>query len=244
MLVGTSIYTYTPHSLTRGTANRIGDTTPPPLLTNLPELARREGDPPLPVPERLPAVVPASTQPRFAESSVYPYLETNVDAVPMSFSGGGAESIPAERTQRSITRHGPDTPFRHWQVLRRYVAGLLGRNGYGDLVSYDTTVERAVKEGEEWVLSLRRRGADGLDHWWAERFDGVVVASGHYSVPYVPAVEGLEEFERARPGSVLHSKLYRGADAFKGKVSLSRGPLGSSVPSPIPLHRTGNWSPE
>ncbi|KAK7736661.1 hypothetical protein SLS53_006867 [Cytospora paraplurivora] len=195
----------------------IGDTTPPPLLTNLPELAKREGDPPLPIPETLPAQVPASTQPRFDESSIYPYLETNVDSVPMSFSGGGIESIPVERTQWSITRHGPETPFRHWQVLRRFIAGLLERNGYENLVSYGTTVERAVKEGEEWVLYLRKRGGDGRDHWWTERFDGVVVASGHYSVPYVPAVDGLEEFERTRPGSVLHSKLYRGVDAFKGK---------------------------
>ena len=199
---------------------RIGDTTPPPRLTNLPALATRTGDPPLPVPEHLPARTPASRQPRFAESSIYPYLETNVDAVPMEFTGGGPESIPDERSEWSISRHGPDTPFRPWQVLRRYVAALFERDGYGSLVSYGTTVENAVKEGGEWVLTLRRAEDDGgLDRWWEERYDAVVVASGHFNVPFVPAVEGLDEFERARPGSVLHSKLYRGRDDFRDKVS-------------------------
>lgn len=115
--------------------------------------------------------------------------------------------------------HGDDTPFRHWTVMREYVAGLFGRNGYGGLVEYGVSVERAVKDGEEWVLTVRRED-DEKDVWSEERFDAVVVASGHFNVPWIPAIEGLEEFERARTGSVLHSKMFRGRDAFGGKVSL------------------------
>lgn len=127
--------------------------------------------------------------------------------------------------------HGADTPFRHWQVLKRYVAELFNRQGYGALVEYGTCVERIVKEGGEWVLTLRKEvvapseAEEGSEveeeeeEWWTERFDGVVVASGHFNVPWIPAVEGLEEFEKARPGSVLHSKMFRGRDAFQGKVS-------------------------
>ncbi|KUI61837.1 Thiol-specific monooxygenase [Cytospora mali] len=170
----------------------IGDTTPPPNLTNLSALASRAADPPLPIPEHLPAQTPASPQPRFAESSIYPYLETNVDDVAMSFTGGGPESIPDRRSDWSVSMHGPQTPFRHWQVLRGYISGLWERNGGGG-------------------------GGGGVDEWWTERFDAVVVASGHFNVPWVPAVEGLEEFERGRPGSVLHSKMYRGRDGFRGK---------------------------
>lgn len=238
MLVSPHITHSLTHSLTHTithshTPLRIRDTTPPPHLTNLSALSARSGDPPLPIPEHLPAQTSASRQPRFAESSIYPYLETNVDDVAMSFTGGGLESIPDERSAWSVGMHGPGTPFRHWEVLRRYIAALWGRDGYGDLVSYDTTVERVVKEeesdggggGQEWVVTLRKGGGGGgggdggVDHWWTERFDAVVVASGHFSVPWVPAVEGLEELERGRPGSVLHSKMYRGRDAFRDKVS-------------------------
>lgn len=116
--------------------------------------------------------------------------------------------------------HGPDTPFRHWTVMREYVAGLFGRNGYGGLVEYGVSVERAVKDGEEWVLTVRREEpGGGEDVWSEERFDGVVVASGHFNVPWIPAIEGLEDFEKTRTGSVLHSKMFRGRDAFRGKVS-------------------------
>lgn len=172
------------------------------------------------IPEAIPARTPRPAQPRFAESSIYPYLETNVDDVAMSYTGGGAEDIPAERSEWSVSRHGVDTPFRHWTVLRRYIEGLWGRNGYADLVSYNTAVERAVKVGGQWELTLRRESEiQAGDEWWVERFDAVVVASGHFNVPWIPAVEGLDELESSRPGSVLHSKMYRGRDGFTGKVS-------------------------
>lgn len=211
---------------------RIGDKAPPPPLTNLNALATRSADTPIPIPTTLPARTSRSTpaQPRFTESSIYPYLETNVDDAAMCFTGGGEEVIPARRSEWSVAMHGPDTPFRHWTVMREYVSGLFGRNGYGSLVDCGVSVERAVKEGEEWVLTVRRQeeedddekkagGAGGEDVWSEERFDAVVVASGHFNVPWIPAIEGLEEFERARTGSVLHSKMFRGRDAFRGKVS-------------------------
>ncbi|KAI0155802.1 hypothetical protein BJ166DRAFT_531372 [Pestalotiopsis sp. NC0098] len=187
---------------------------PTPALTDFDALAVRSADPPLPVPETLPARTARSAQPRFSESSVYPYLETNVDDVAMSFS---QEPIPEVRSDWSTGMHGPDTPFRHWTVIRDYLESLAARRGYEDLVSLHTTVERAEKVGEEWRLTLRREVDGSDDEWWEERFDAVVVASGHYSVPYVPRIEGLEEFARQRPGSVIHSKHFRGRDDFKDK---------------------------
>lgn len=233
------------YSCTHLLEKRIGDKAPPPPLTNLNALATRSADPPIPIPissaTTLPARIPRTStspaaqgpsqpqpqpQPRFTESSIYPYLETNVDDAAMCFTGGGAEDIPARRSEWSVAMHGPDTPFRHWTVMRDYVAGLFARNGYASLVEYGSSVERAVKDGEEWVLTVRREEGKGGDQeekedvWREERFDGVVVASGHFNVPWIPAIEGLEEFEKARTGSVLHSKMFRGRDAFREKVSL------------------------
>jgi cation diffusion facilitator CzcD-associated flavoprotein CzcO len=128
------------------------------------------------------------------------------------------EPIPAKCSELSISNHGADTPFRKWDVIQEYIQGLVNRKGYGDLVSYNTSVERVEKVGEEWKVVLRKEGEQS-DYWWVEWFDAVVVASGHYWVPYIPPIEGLEQFEKARPGSVLHSKHFRGRDAFVGKVS-------------------------
>ncbi|KAH6894534.1 hypothetical protein B0T10DRAFT_253597 [Thelonectria olida] len=191
----------------------IGDKAQPPTLSNLARLADRSVDVPLAIPETLPAYVPKSDQPRFSESSIYPYLETNVASLTMEYS---QESIPEVRSDWSINTHGPETPFRSWQVIRGFIESLLQRNGYEDLVSYNTWVEKVEKVGAEWKVTLRKEGKQ-LDYWWVEWFDAVVVASGHYWVPYIPAVEGLEEFEKSRPGSVLHSKTFRGRASFANK---------------------------
>ncbi|XEV01191.1 hypothetical protein FSHL1_006478 [Fusarium sambucinum] len=191
----------------------VGDTERPESVTNLAQLADRSADKPLAIPEHLPTYTSKSDQPRFTESSIYPYLETNIDHVPMQFS---QEPFPAETSARSVELYGPQTPFRHWSVVRRYIEGLVERNGYSDLVSYNTTVERADKVGSEWKVILRKEGQE-QDYWWTEWFDAVVVASGHYSVPYIPFIEGLETFEKSRPGSVIHSKHFRGRDLYISK---------------------------
>ncbi|WAO92682.1 Hypothetical protein NCS54_01020000 [Fusarium falciforme] len=197
----------------------IGDKSQPPTISNLSQLADRTADAPLAIPEKLPAYAPKSSQPRYEESSIYPYLETNVASVTMEFT---QESIPEIRSEWSIGIHGPDTPFRTWKVIRDYIAGLLQRNNYEDLVSYSTTVEHVEKVGDEWKVVLRKEGNE-KDYWWTEWFDAVVVASGHYWVPYIPPIDGLDQFEKSRPGSVLHSKHFRGRDYFKGKRVVTVG---------------------
>jgi cation diffusion facilitator CzcD-associated flavoprotein CzcO len=135
----------------------------------------------------------------------------------MSFS---QEPIEGEASQLSIAKHGPDTPFRKHTVIRDFVASLVRRNGYENYVCYGTTVELAEKVGKQWRLVLRREGGTNGedDYWYEDYFDAVIVANGHYNVPYIPKVDGLKEFEQNRPGSVKHTKMFRGPDAYKGKV--------------------------
>ncbi|KAH7071063.1 hypothetical protein FB567DRAFT_214202 [Paraphoma chrysanthemicola] len=195
----------------------IEDQEPPPNFdpAALSSLATRKGDLPVQIPTSLPSKAPKVRHPRYDDSSVYPYLETNVDSSAMSFS---QEPIPTGATPLSISKHGEDTPFRHHTLVRKYIEALVHRNGYEKFVSYNTTVERAEKVGNEWRLVLRKDGdVRGEDEWWEEWFDAVVVASGHYSVPYIPHIAGLAEYESAHPGSVKHSKMFRGRDHYRGK---------------------------
>lgn len=160
------------------------------------------------------------TQHRYTDAHIYPNLHTNVEASVMEYS---QERIPTVRSDLSISLHGPETPFRHHTVIRQFVEDLLNRNGYQDLVEYNTTVERAVKDpaSGKWVLTLRRasKHPNGYDYWWTETFDALVVASGHYHVPYVPDIPGIQEFALRYPGSVEHAKQYRGPDKYRGKVT-------------------------
>ncbi|KAH4210374.1 hypothetical protein HBI95_074850 [Parastagonospora nodorum] len=193
------------------------DRNPPPYLdaSKFAALATRDADLPISVPARLPAKSASLRIQRYAESSVYPYLETNVDSRTMSYS---QESIPGGASPLSISKHGEDTPFRHHSIVRKWVESLVHRNGYDNFVSYNTTVELAEKVGSEWRVVLRKPSAtSGEDEWWEERFDAVVVASGHFNVPFIPHIDGLADLERARPGSVKHSKMFRGRNAYRGK---------------------------
>ncbi|TPX08033.1 uncharacterized protein E0L32_010233 [Thyridium curvatum] len=193
----------------------IGDKNPPPELqrSEITALSSRTADRPVPIPSTLPAQTARTNVPRYTESSIYPYLETNIDYLPMEFT---QEPFPTEQSEWSVATHGPDTPFRHWSLVRKYVQDLVSRNGYQDLVSYSTTVERAEKIGNQWKLTLRK-GGKRTDYWWVEWFDAVVVASGHYSVPYFPSIDGLAELAEKHPGSVIHSKHFRGSEAYVGK---------------------------
>ncbi|KAF2204405.1 flavin-containing monooxygenase FMO [Delitschia confertaspora ATCC 74209] len=177
-------------------------------------LSSRNADKPVPTPSELPKKALKANQPRYAESSIYPYLETNVADLSMSFS---QEPITGPRTTLSISKYGEDTPFVHHSIIRKYIESLVYRNDYERFVEYNTTVELVEKVGAEWRVVLRKEVKGQEDEWWEERFDAVIVANGHYHVPYIPRIEGLEEFERMRPGSVKHSKMFRGREQYKGK---------------------------
>ncbi|RAL12335.1 monooxygenase [Aspergillus homomorphus CBS 101889] len=199
------------------------------------KLSARIADAPLPIPANLPQYTPASSQHRFTDSHVYPNLHTNVDAATMGYS---QEPIPVVRSEWSLGLHGPDTPFRHHAVIRQYVEDLLNRNGYQDLVEYNTTLECAVKDPQtdKWVLTLRRAGKPGgYDYWWSEVFDALVVASGHFAVPYVPAIPGLKEFVEKYPEHVLHTKQYRGPERYRGKRVVTVGASVSAADTAVSL---------
>jgi cation diffusion facilitator CzcD-associated flavoprotein CzcO len=198
---------------------------PPEWTQQLPDLeaiAARTADRPLPLPGSVPACTPRSTQYRFAETSIYPELETNVCASAMQFS---KEPIPRVVSAAGAQRHGHDSPFRPHRVVRQWLEGLVQRHDCEHDVVYNVWVERISKSAQgKWTLTLRQTAPDAPQHdyWWSEEFDAVVVASGHYIVPFVPSYPGLQAFADAHSGSVEHSKAFRGASKYVGKVGSLR----------------------
>lgn len=171
------------------------------------------------IPSKLPTYTAGTLANRYSETATYSYLETNVDARAMEYS---QEPIAGKGSEVSIKRHGEDTPFRHHTVIRNWVAGLLERNGYHDFVEFSTTVELVEKVNGSWRLTLRKKGLK-RDYWWTEEFDAIVVASGHYSVPFIPATPGLPEYAKRYPGSVDHSKYFRDPEKYRNKVQTLGG---------------------
>jgi hypothetical protein len=62
-----------------------------------------------------------------------------------------------------------------------------------------------------------------VDVWWEEEFDAVILANGHYSVPFIPEVKGLKAYSEKYPDRVQHSKYYRSPIQYKAQKLLVIG---------------------
>ncbi|KAK0631224.1 thiol-specific monooxygenase [Immersiella caudata] len=190
----------------------------PPGIPSLPALLSNQADLPIPIPTSFPIETPKSDtinshQLRFSDSAQHEHLHSNITPEIMSYT---QEPFPTTLSERVLKKYGPGAQFRHREVIREWVEGIFLRGGYDKFLSLSTTVERAEKVNGEWVLTLRKEGA-GRDYWWQEKFDALVVASGHYNVPWLPELEGLLEFDRRWKGRVVHSKHFRKGEEYKGK---------------------------
>lgn len=203
----TSLRVYTPHL--------------PPGIPSLEKLVVGEAAAAVPVPEHLPAVTPVSErvnshQYRFSDTPTHENIHSNITPELMSYT---QEPFPNKLSSQALAEYGPNAPVRHHSTIRDWIEAIFVRGGHGKLLELSTTVERVVKENHEWIVALRKV-IDGRNYWWQETFDTVVVASGHYNVPWFPVVEGFLGFDSKFPLAILHSKHFRGGAKFAGKVHL------------------------
>ncbi|KAI9834564.1 MAG: hypothetical protein M1819_002940 [Sarea resinae] len=111
----------------------------------------------------------------------------------------------------------------------------------GYLEEYSKDVRHLIKFQTQ-VLDVRpSRAPEGQETWLVktldlqageekeEVYDAVVVANGHYSVPYIPDIQGLAEWNKRYPGVVSHSKSFRTPDAFKDKKVIVVGNSASGL---------------
>ncbi|KAI2466479.1 putative dimethylaniline monooxygenase [Annulohypoxylon bovei var. microspora] len=193
----------------------IFDPDPHPGLELQPGKLPPDVDPALELPPDLPQVTAPDQRERFSQTPIYNSLTTNVPDIAMSFSD----------------RRFAYGPFAPHYVPRQYVEGYFAAHATDQLLSLNTTVEDVSKlppamerKLERWKLTLRKYDpVRHVDAWWEEEFDAVILANGHYSVPYVPPVPGLEAYIAAYPGRVMHSKHYRSPLPYAGKKVLVIG---------------------
>ena len=86
--------------------------------------------------------------------------------------------------------YGPFVP--HW-IPKQYIESYFSWHKTDSVLVLNTTVEdvsripaKDSRSYERWKLTLRRfEPARLVDVWWEEEFDAVILANGHYSVPFV-----------------------------------------------------------
>jgi cation diffusion facilitator CzcD-associated flavoprotein CzcO len=150
-------------------------------------------------------------------TAMYDELHANIEGSLMQYDRG----VPFPREARVF-------PTR--EVIRDYV------------VRYAEEVKHHIRFCRE-VVEVKGQMVDGFEKWnltakstvtgeaEQETYDAVVVANGHYSLPYIPPVKGISHFQRAHPTIILHSKQYRTPKAFQNKTVMvvGNGPSGTDI---------------
>ncbi|KAH9208303.1 putative dimethylaniline monooxygenase [Leptodontidium sp. 2 PMI_412] len=188
------------------------------------------------IPSTIPGFAPPAAEDTTRRTGIYSTLDSNVGSEVMEFTH---TPFPKINSALTTERYGHNNPTRPYAVVAGYLDDLIAP--YLNLVTLNTTLEKLEKDGEVWVLTLRQTGRESrgekVDYWWTERFDAVIVATGHYTVPFVPAIPGLKEFQEKLPGRLEHSKQFRDINEYVGKRVVVVGGNVSAGDLVIDLHR-------
>ncbi|KAF2662129.1 putative dimethylaniline monooxygenase [Lophiostoma macrostomum CBS 122681] len=207
-----------------------------PQIPSLRALLDGQADLPVEVPSELPCETPLderlnSQHVRYSGTGAHEHLHSNLPPEIMCFSD---EPIPRKVSARTLANFGPEAPFRHRDVMQRWVQDVFRRGKHEQLIEFNTAVERVDKKDQEWVLTLRKSDPGLRDNvWWQERFDAVVVATGHYYIPSFPRIPGLAEYDERFPGRIQHSKHYQNCEQYTNKRVIV---VGGSVSAFDALH--------
>lgn len=97
------------------------------------------------------------------------------------------------------------------------------------LIQFETQVVELQKSASSgWDLttkSVTKHNSDMTSY----RFDAVVIVNGHFNVPYIPEVEGIEALNAAHPEVISHSKFYRRPERFRNKKVIIVGNSASAI---------------
>lgn len=191
------------------------------------------------LPGSLPQFKPPSPEDTTARTAVYDTLDSNVGAKAMEFTH---TPFPVVNSATSIKQFGNSNPTRPFRVVAEYLEDLF--KTYHHLASFNTTVEKVEKHGQQWALTLRQSGhiheSQQSDYWWQEHFDAVIVATGHYSVPLVPDIPGLDQALSSHPAAFEHSKAFRSHNDYVAKNVIVVGGNVSSADLVADLHAIVN----
>lgn len=142
-------------------------------------------------------------------SPMYSNLETNI---PRGLMGFQDLDWPAESqlfpTHETVLKY-IDDYSADVQELVRYCTQVI------DISPMEPNVASSP-----WRVTTRNLLTNGDT---SEVYDAVIVANGHFIVPYIPPMTGIREWAAQHPGCISHSKYYRKPEDFTGKKTIVVG---------------------
>jgi len=126
----------------------------------------------------------------------------------------------------------PIPSFPPREVLKDYIIGRAEKSELKKNVKFNTTVTSVTNDGNGFNVSYKDKVEDKITR---ESFDNVVVATGHFSVPYIPEYKGMSSF----PGRIMHSHDFRDAEEFRNKNVVVLGSSYSAEDVALQCHKYG-----
>ncbi|KAI1376603.1 FAD/NAD(P)-binding domain-containing protein [Hypoxylon crocopeplum] len=148
---------------------------------------------------------------------------------------GLKNNIPTPVMRSSLLRWPEGSEdFVDQKVVHQYIQDIARTHSVYDKVLFHTRVESVSKPDGDDKWNIRTSTFTRTDSGYTLtkktwKFDAVVVASGHYHVPFVPDVPGLSIWKQRFPGRVTHSKQYRTPTPFSNQTLLLIGAGVSSL---------------
>ena len=147
-------------------------------------------------------------------SPMYEGLETNIPHVLMKYSD--------------------DDSLENDQLFPSHSSVLQYLQNYGadveHLVRFNTQVQSIqnlqVDKQEQWSVASQNLVSHKS---FEEVYDAIVIASGHYTIPYLPGIEGISDWNKWYPGSIVHSREYERPTDFAGKKVIVVGNSASGL---------------
>jgi trimethylamine monooxygenase len=140
--------------------------------------------------------------------SMYRYLWTNGPKEGLEFADYSFE----EHFGKQIASYPPRA------VMVDYIEGRVNKAGVRDWIRFNSVI-RFVEhhpETDDFTITVHDMTKD---HVYKERFDHVIVASGHFSSPNVPDYPGFDQYH----GRIVHAHDFRDAREFEGQDVLVVG---------------------
>ena len=148
------------------------------------------------------------------ESPLYDYLETNIPKPLMAYSDKSfLDDLP-------LFPHHEDV-LKYLEEYAEDVKHLIRFNHQVCNITLDSSSSQEV-----WQVEIEDL-TSGITT--SDRYDAVVIANGHYTVPSLPRINGIEAWNKSYPDTIIHSKAYRKPEDYTGQKVLVIGNSASGL---------------
>jgi cation diffusion facilitator CzcD-associated flavoprotein CzcO len=150
-------------------------------------------------------------------SPLYDRLETNIPRGLMGFS-----DLPWPESAQLFPKHAQVQNY-----IEDYSADVR------HLISFQTQVIDLHQNhpSGSWTLKTKpiTRSTTTNSEIQTHTFDAIVLANGHFNIPYIPSVPGLSAWSTAHPNTITHSKFYRLPEAYTSRKVIIVGNSASGL---------------